>query len=133
MAISATCLRHEETLRVCGFAAMVIVSLVCCGRPSVAAEAGDGKAILERNCGRCHAVSAGNESPLKTAPNLWIVLGSYPGSRLEVELGEGKGSRHREMPQIQFSEEEIASIYYYLHGEGIGDIPPNEETGPAPP
>lgn len=129
MAMSARCLRHEETLRLCGFAAMVIVSLVCCGRPSVAAQAGDGQAILEKNCGRCHAVSAGTESPLKMAPNLWIVLGSYPSSRLEVELGEGKGSRHREMPQIQFSEEEIASIYYYLHGEGIGDIPPNEEAG----
>jgi mono/diheme cytochrome c family protein len=112
---------------------MVIVGLVCCGRPSAAADAGDGKALLERNCGRCHAVAAGTESPLKNAPNLWVVLGTYPGSRLEVELGEGKGSRHREMPQIQFSEEEIASIYYYLHGEGIGNIPANEETGPAPP
>jgi mono/diheme cytochrome c family protein len=108
---------------------MVVVGLASYGQPGLAAEAGDGKAILERNCGRCHAVIAGAESPLKEAPNLWIVLGSYPGERLEVELGEGKGSRHREMPQIQFSDEEIASIYYYLHGEGIGYIRPNEETG----
>ena len=107
-----------------------LACLACYGRPGFAAEAGDGKAILERNCGRCHAVAAETESPLKKAPNLWNVLGAYPGERLQVELGEGKASRHREMPQIQFSDEEIASIYYYLHGEGIGDIPPNEETGP---
>ena len=80
-------------------------------------DGGEGKAILERNCGRCHAVVPDGISPLKEAPNLWIVLGSYPAERLEVELGEGIGSRHREMPQIQFSEEDIASIYYYLHGK----------------
>ena len=75
----------------------------------------EGKVILERNCGRCHAVVPDGMSPLKEAPNLWIVLGSYPAERLEVELGEGIGSRHREMPQIQFSEEDIWSIYRYLH------------------
>jgi hypothetical protein len=63
-------------------------------------------------------VAAEAESPLKKAPNLWIVLGSYPGERLEEELAEGIGSRHREMPQIQFSAEDIASIYRYLHGQG---------------
>ena len=62
----------------------------------------------------CHA---GDPSPLKEAPNLAIVLGSYPGERLELGLGEGIGSRHAEMPQIQFSAEEITSIYYYLHGK----------------
>jgi hypothetical protein len=63
-------------------------------------------------------VAAGAESSLKQAPNLFVVLGSYPVERLEVELGEGIGSRHPAMPQIQFTDEEITSIYHYLHGEG---------------
>ncbi len=101
----------------CASAALGLFALICSG-PLLAAEAVDGKALLERNCGRCHAVMAGAESPLKQAPNLWIVLGAYPGERLEAELAEGIGSRHREMPQIQFSSEDIMSIYYYLHGKG---------------
>ena len=49
-----------------------------------------------------------------------------PTERLEVELGEGIGSRHREMPQIQFSDEEISSIYHYLHD----DAPDAEQRRP---
>jgi mono/diheme cytochrome c family protein len=82
------------------------------------AAAEDGKALLERNCGRCHAVTAGAESPRKQAPNLWIVLGSYPVERLNVELAEGISPKHPEMPQVRFSDDEITSIYYYLHGQG---------------
>jgi mono/diheme cytochrome c family protein len=97
--------------------AAILLGLAFAGGPALAAEGDVGKAILQSNCGRCHAVAAGDESPLKQAPNLFVVLGSYPGERLDVELSEGIGSRHRDMPQIQFSAEEITSIYYYLHGE----------------
>jgi mono/diheme cytochrome c family protein len=75
-----------------------------------------GQVLLERNCGRCHAVTAGAPSPLKNAPNLRLVLGSYPAERLELELAEGIGSRHRDMPQIQFTPDEIDSIETYLAG-----------------
>lgn len=85
--------------------------------PSGAAENAEGKALLERNCSRCHAVAAGAASPLAAAPNLWTVLRSYPSERLEFELAEGIGSRHRDMPQIQFSTEEIRSIIEYLSQE----------------
>jgi cytochrome c len=85
-------------------------------------EAARGKALLESNCSRCHAVEAGKDSPLKQAPNLWIVLGAWPSERLEVQMSEGIGSRHPKMPQIQFSDEDIASIYYYLHGHA-DDVP----------
>jgi mono/diheme cytochrome c family protein len=71
--------------------------------------------LLERHCGRCHALAADAQSPLAKAPNLWIVLASYPLERLEFELAEGIGSRHRDMPQVQFTAEEIASIKHYLH------------------
>lgn len=93
-------------------AALLVASL----QPAAAADEREaGQAILERNCSRCHAVVAGQPSPLAEAPNLYTVLGTYPWERLEVELSEGIGSRHKDMPQIQFSIEDIASIYYYLH------------------
>ena len=60
-----------------------------------AAEGEAGSALLEKNCGRCHALAAGALSPLKEAPNLWIVLRSFPSERLEFELSEGIGSRHK--------------------------------------
>ena len=85
---------------------------------ALSAEDLSGKVLLERHCGRCHGLSAGAQSPLLQAPNLWTVLGSYPEERLEFELAEGIGSRHRDMPQVQFSVEEIASIKRYLQPKG---------------
>ena len=95
----------------------VALFIICCGGSAHADQASDGKALLERNCSRCHAVAPGAESPRKEAPNLSIVLGSYPAERLQSELTEGIRPKHREMPQVRFSSDEIASIYYYLHGK----------------
>lgn len=91
-----------------------LLSVPTCGQTADRAE---GLALLERNCGRCHALAAGTPSPLDKAPNLWIVLRSYTAERLEFELAEGIGSRHREMPQVQFTAKEISSIENYLTGE----------------
>ena len=113
-----------ERLRVT--AATAVVTVVCHLTAASANDAADGKALLEKNCSRCHAVAPGLESPLKGAPNLWTVLGYFPAERLEIELAEGIGSRHRYMPQIQFSDEEIASIYAYLHN----DAPDAEQRRP---
>lgn len=95
-----------------------VLTLLTAGaaRPAVSAE-DSGKVLLEDRCGRCHAVSAGLKSPLGNAPNLWDILRSYPPDQLEFELAEGMGSRHREMPQIQFTSEEIASVQNYLASE----------------
>lgn len=89
--------------------------LLCASESQSAEDAG--KALLERNCGRCHAVTADAPSRLKNAPNLWDTLRSYQAERLEFELAEGIGSRHSAMPQIQFSSEEISVIQTYLLGE----------------
>jgi mono/diheme cytochrome c family protein len=67
-------------------AAAAPLSLAFASGPAPAAEGNAGKEILESNCGRCHAVAADAKSLLKQAPNLFVVLGSYPLERLEVEL-----------------------------------------------
>ena len=97
---------------------LAVLSVLIAGSASPAVSAKhSGKVLLEERCGRCHAVSAGVKSPLGNAPNLWDILRSYPPDQLEFELAEGMGSKHREMPQIQFTSEEIASVQNYLAGE----------------
>lgn len=99
------------------YAAVVGLLFLFYQRPSEAADGENGKALLEKHCARCHALAGGASSPLKEAPNLWIVLRSYASERLEFELSEGIGSRHKGMPQVQFSSEEIEEIESYLAGE----------------
>jgi mono/diheme cytochrome c family protein len=87
--------------------------------PTAAAEAEsviDGRALLEKNCGRCHAIDRSGRSPLAQAPPLREIYRQRPDERLEFEFAEGMGSRHPGMPQIQFSSEEIAAILTYLGG-----------------
>jgi cytochrome c len=74
----------------------------------------EGKTILEANCGRCHSVEAKGESPLAKAPPLRDVYLKYPIDQLEEGFAEGMGSRHRDMPQIPFSEDQVAAILAYL-------------------
>jgi cytochrome c len=81
----------------------------------VAAEI-DGKTLLEANCGRCHSLEASGESPLPQAPPLREVYLKYPIDQLEEGFAEGMGSRHRDMPQIQFSDDQVAAILNYLGG-----------------
>ena len=96
------------------------LTIVCCGGSALADQASDGRALLVANCGRCHAVVPGAESPRKQAHNLSIVLQSYPAERLQSELAEGIRPRHRDMPQVRFSPSEITNIYYFLHGKAPG-------------
>jgi mono/diheme cytochrome c family protein len=74
-----------------------------------------GKAILQEKCGRCHAVEAAGESPLKQAPPMRDIYGRFNPRELQAELSEGKVSKHKEMPQIAFSEEDVHAILTYLY------------------
>jgi mono/diheme cytochrome c family protein len=92
--------------------------------------AAGGKAILEKHCGRCHSIEATGESPLQQAPPLRQVYLSFPIEELEVGLAEGMGSRHRDMPQIQFSAEQVSAILTYL-GSITGLDPSKRPRAPA--
>lgn len=76
--------------------------------------ANEGKTILEANCGRCHSLEATGTSPLPQAPPLGEVYLKYPIDQLEQGFAEGMGSKHRDMPQIQFSDDQVAAILSYL-------------------
>jgi mono/diheme cytochrome c family protein len=83
-------------------------------QPPAYAAGSEGKAILETNCGRCHSLGASGESPLPQAPPLREVYLKYPIDQLEQGFGEGMGSKHRDMPQIQFSPDQVVAILNYL-------------------
>jgi hypothetical protein len=55
----------------------------------------------------------------------------YPIEQLEYGFAEGMGSRHREMPQIQFSTEEVSAILSYL-GRITGRPPSQRLPANAP-
>jgi mono/diheme cytochrome c family protein len=84
------------------------------GQPPAAATESEGKAILANNCGRCHSLGANGESPLPQAPPLREVYLKYPIDQLEQGFAEGMGSKHRDMPQIQFTPDQVAAILNYL-------------------
>ena len=59
-------------------------------------------------------IEAKGESSLPHAPPLRVVYLKYPIDQLEEGFAEGMGSKHRDMPQIQFSADQIAVILAYL-------------------
>jgi cytochrome c len=91
----------------------------------------DGKATLEAHCGRCHSLEATGESALPQAPPLREVYLKYPIDQLEEGFAEGMGSRHRDMPQVQFSNEQVAAILAYL-GTITGVDPATRARSPVP-
>jgi mono/diheme cytochrome c family protein len=97
--------------------ALVTIGTGCAAAAEGAASAAaHGKAILEKNCARCHAIGATDKSPLEQAPPLRQIYLTYPIEQLEGGFAEGMGSRHQDMPQIQFSTEDVAAILTYLGG-----------------
>jgi mono/diheme cytochrome c family protein len=74
-----------------------------------------GKAILQEKCGRCHAIEATGDSPLAQAPPMRTIYRRFNPKELQAELIEGKASRHKEMPQISFSDEDVYAIMTYLY------------------
>jgi mono/diheme cytochrome c family protein len=98
--------------------------LLCFPAISNAADSGKltarGKAILQEKCGRCHAIEAVGESPLKIAPPMRDIYARFAPRELQQELLEGKVSRHKEMPQIEFSHEDVDAILAYLYALAVG-------------
>ena len=102
---------------------LIIGLLVCLSATSNAATSSQirsrGKALLQENCGRCHAVGAVGRSPLKAATPMRNIYARFAPRELQAELREGMVSRHRQMPQIDFSDEDVDAILAYLYALSI--------------
>jgi cytochrome c len=87
------------------------------GLVSGAWAAGDvehGRAIVEENCGRCHATGAEGDSPLPAAPHFRELSKNYPVSDLQEALAEGILTGHPTMPEFAFEPDDVADIIAYL-------------------
>ena len=97
--------------------------LVCLSATANAADSDPlgsrGKVVLQQNCGRCHAVEASGESPLKQAPPMRDIYVRFDPRELQAELREGMVSKHRAMPQIDFSDEDVDAILAYLYALAV--------------
>ena len=78
-----------------------------------------GRAILQKNCGRCHSVDSSGESPIANAPPFRNIYAKFSAEELEMRLSEGVVSHFRGMPQIDFTSEQTTQIIDYLNVLGI--------------
>lgn len=74
-----------------------------------------GRALLEANCSRCHAIGKTGDSPLDKAPPFRDVVKRYEPDALSEALAEGIVTGHPDMPEFEFAPEEIGAIIAYLN------------------
>ena len=112
----ASCFAHRARSLIAGF-------LACLSATSNAADSSQlrsrGKVILKENCSRCHAIESVGKSPLKQAPPMRDIYARFAPRELQAELSEGMVSKHRAMPQIDFSDEDVDAILAYLYALAV--------------
>ena len=74
-----------------------------------------GRAIIEANCARCHAIGKHDTSRHQEAPPFRVVVTRYPPDDLTEALAEGIMSGHPDMPQFVFQPTEIEALVTYLN------------------
>jgi mono/diheme cytochrome c family protein len=74
-----------------------------------------GEALLQAQCGYCHAIGQTGDSPHRGAPPFRTLMQRYPPQALEEALGEGLSTGHPDMPEFVFEPAEIAAIIAYLN------------------
>ena len=103
--------------------ALIAGLLVSWSTASNAATTGElrsrGKALLQENCSRCHAIGTRGKSPLEGAPPMRTIYARFAPRELQAELRQGMVSRHRAMPQIEFSDEDVDAILAYLYALAV--------------
>jgi mono/diheme cytochrome c family protein len=97
--------------------AVITTALLLAGAHAALAASdviGKGRALLEANCARCHAIGADDESKHKEAPPFRVVVTRYPPDNLAEALAEGLVSGHPDMPEFVFQPDEVEAITAYL-------------------
>ncbi len=114
------------------------VAAICVGLASGPAfaqdpQVGQGRDIVQRNCGMCHAIGRVDASPNAAAPAFRELHKRYPVENLAEALGEGIITGHPQMPEFAFPPEQVSAIISYLKSiqtqQGADRTPP---AGPRP-
>ncbi|HEX2019268.1 MAG TPA: cytochrome c [Aurantimonas sp.] len=74
----------------------------------------EGRALLEANCSRCHAIDGSDDSQHPEAPPFRTLSRQYPVSSLQEALAEGIVTGHPDMPEFSAEPAQIAAIIAYL-------------------
>jgi tetratricopeptide (TPR) repeat protein len=75
----------------------------------------DGKAPVEANCARCHAVGGRGESPLRKAPEFRNLQERHALLSLREPLSRGIAAPHDEMPKFALPEADVDRIIAYIN------------------
>ena len=73
-----------------------------------------GKALVEANCARCHAIGATDTSSHPDAPAFRTLSQRYPIDELAEALAEGISTGHPDMPEFVASPDQIDAILAYI-------------------
>ena len=101
--------------------AMITGALACfssAGWAQMSEKAKAGREIAERFCARCHAIRPESRSPHERAPPFRLIVAKGHLENLEEALGEGIVVGHPEMPQFQFSPQNVGALVAYLKSLG---------------
>lgn len=98
-----------------GVAALLLLDAMPLDAAGSARLAARGRAVLQQNCARCHAIDPGGDSPMQAAPPMREIYGRFAPRELQAELSEGMVSHFKDMPQIEFRSEDVDAIMAYLY------------------
>lgn len=74
-----------------------------------------GKALVEANCSRCHAIGETGASPNPKAPEFRSIGRKHPVLALREPLSRGIAAQHDEMPKFALNDAEIDRIVAYIN------------------
>ena len=94
-------------------AILLLLSLVA--QPAVARDADKGQQLAKTLCSRCHAIGPVSASPHPQAPPFRVVARRYKPENLEEALAEGIVVGHRDMPEFEFTTQDIDNFIAYLN------------------
>ena len=104
----------RRSLWLCAMIAGALVCFSSAGWAQMSEKARAGREIAERFCARCHAIGPEGKSPHERAPPFRMIVAKGHVENLEEALGEGIVVGHPDMPQFQFSPQNVGALVAYL-------------------
>lgn len=104
----------RKSLLSCAIIAGALVCFSSAGWAQMSEKAKAGREIAERFCARCHAIEPEGKSPHESAPPFRLIVAKGHLENLEEALGEGIVVGHPDMPQFQFSPQNVGALVAYL-------------------
>lgn len=97
-----------------GRGTLLLLAVTSCSHAQAQDPIEGGRALVQENCARCHAVGPQGSSRLAAAPPFRTLGRGYPIADLEEALAEGIVTAHPGMPEFTFEPDEVAAIIAYL-------------------